>query len=96
MQARDQRLALELDDFFISPQNVRAEPGRLTVAVANRGRLGHNLRVRGARGEPIKVTTLLPGEEATVSATLAPGSYRMLCTVANHEELGMTGTLVVR
>jgi uncharacterized cupredoxin-like copper-binding protein len=28
--------------------------------------------------------------------TLARGDYKMACTVANHAELGMTGTLVVR
>jgi plastocyanin len=96
VQARDQRVEIELDDFLIRPQNVRAERGRLTFVVSNRGRLGHNFRVRGDGSEPIAVTTLLPGGSAIRSATLAPGSYRMLCTVANHKELGMTGRLVVR
>jgi plastocyanin len=97
VQARDQRVEIELDDFLIRPQNVRAERGRLTFVVRNRGRLGHNLRVRGRDGrEPIEVTTLLPGEQASRTATLAPGTYKMLCTVANHEQLGMTGRLVVR
>ena len=41
-------------------------------------------------------TTLLPGDGATKAVTLAPGAYTMLCTVANHEQLGMTGRLVVR
>ena len=96
VQVRDQRLEITLDDFFISPQEVRTERGRLTVTVTNRGRLGHNFRLRSADGEPIEIATLLPGESASRSATLAPGSYRMLCTVANHEQLGMTGRIIVR
>ena len=97
VQARDQRAEIQLDDFLIRPQNVRAQAGELTFAIANKGRLGHNLRLRGGRdGEQVVTTTLLPGREAMKTVTLAPGSYTMLCTVANHEQLGMTGRLVVR
>jgi plastocyanin len=96
LQVRDQRAEIELDDFLIRPQNLRAQPGELTFAVTNTGRLGHNLRLRGSEGEQVVTTTLLPGDGATESVTLAPGSYTMLCTVANHEQLGMTGRLVVR
>jgi plastocyanin len=96
VQARDQRVEIELDDFLIRPQNVRARAGELTFTVTNRGRLGHNFRLRDEGREVVEVTTLLPGESATASATLRPGSYKMVCTVANHEQLGMTGRLVVR
>jgi plastocyanin len=97
VEARDQRVEIELDDFLIRPQNVRAQAGELTFAVGNRGRLGHNLRLQGgAEGEQVVTTTLLPGDGATKPVTLTPGAYTMLCTVANHEQLGMTGRLVVR
>jgi plastocyanin len=96
VEASGGRVELELDDFLIGPQNVRATAGRVTFAVTNRGRLGHNLRVRGRKGEPVKITTLLPGERASETVMLRRGNYTMLCTVANHEQLGMTGRLVVR
>jgi plastocyanin len=91
------RIAITLDDFSISPQELRAHAGRITFAVTNSGRVGHNLRVRNDDGEePLQVTTLLPGDSATESAELGAGDYKMVCTVANHEELGMSGRLVVR
>jgi uncharacterized cupredoxin-like copper-binding protein len=93
---RGGRVEITLDDFLIRPQNLRAPPGELTFVVTNRGRLGHNFRVRDRRGEPVQVTTLLPGESATETVTLPRGTYKMMCTVGNHEELGMTGRLVVR
>jgi plastocyanin len=96
VEARGGRVAIELDDFLIRPQWVRARAGRLTFSVSNRGRLPHNFRVRGRAGEPVQITTLLPGEGASETVRLGRGDYKMLCTVANHEELGMTGTLVVR
>ena len=95
-QVRDGNVAMALDDYFLTPQELRASAGRVTFAVTNRGRLAHNFRVHDDDGEVLRVRTLLPEETATRSATLAPGRYRMLCTVSNHAELGLSGTLVVR
>ena len=95
-QVRENRLEVTLDDFLIAPQNVRADGGEITFAVTNRGRLGHNFRLRDENGEIVEISTLLPGAGASESADLEPGRYTMLCTVANHEQLGMTGRIVVR
>jgi uncharacterized cupredoxin-like copper-binding protein len=96
-EARDGRFDLVLDDYLIRPQQLRADAGRLTFAVVNRGRLGHNFRIRDRKGgEPVEIATLLPGERGSETVTLPPGDYKMLCTVANHEQLGMYGRLVVR
>ncbi len=75
---------------------MRAGPGRHRSGSPTAARLPHNFRLRRGDGEPLKITTLLPGEDGTARADLPRGDYRMVCTVANHEELGMTGTLVVR
>jgi plastocyanin len=91
------RVAITLDDFLVRPQNVRAAAGELTFEVVNRGRLAHNFRLRGRDGgEPVAIPTMLPGRSGREVVRLEPGSYKMLCTVANHEQLGMTGRLVVR
>jgi plastocyanin len=95
-RVRDGRVAIVLDDFSIRPQTVRADAGETTFEIENRGRIGHNFHVIGARGEPVAVTTIFPGERETATADLERGRYRMLCTVSNHEELGMYGTVVVR
>jgi plastocyanin len=95
-EARGGRVEITLDDFLVTPQLVRARTGELTFEVTNRGRLPHNFRVRGRDGEPVQVPTLLPGERGSDSATLRRGEYKILCTVGNHEQLGMYGRLVVR
>jgi uncharacterized cupredoxin-like copper-binding protein len=96
IEARAGRAEIVLDDFLIRPQQLRADAGELTFAATNRGRLGHNFRVRGRRGDPVAIPTLLPGERGSETVTLPRGDYKMLCTVANHEQLGMYGRLVVR
>jgi plastocyanin len=85
-----------LDDYLIRPQSLRVPTGeRLTVNATNRGRLGHTFRIRGASRNVLAITTIEPGETKSRSFRLGPGSYRMYCVLANHEELGMYGTLRV-
>ena len=90
-------LELALTDFRIKPQVIRARQDSMTIIVRNDGRLAHALRIRGATETVrLKVSTLLPGKEAArVGVTLKRGQWRLFCPVANHEELGMHGTLVV-
>jgi plastocyanin len=95
-RVRDGRVRIGLDDFSIAPQRVRVPAGETSFQIVNRGRIGHNFHVVGRNGEPVEVTTLFPGERKNAAATVRRGNYRMVCTVSNHEELGMYGTLVVR
>ena len=84
-----------LDDYLIRPQELRVPSGQLTVTVTNRGRLGHTLRIRTKTGRNVLAfKTLQPGESKTRSFKLSRGTYTMYCVLANHEELGMHGTLV--
>jgi plastocyanin len=93
---RDDTVEIALDEFFIRPQNVDVGTGRVTFVVADRGRLRHSFRLWGANRAPVEIESIFPGDEIARPADLAPGEYRMVCTVSNHAELGMTGKLVVR
>jgi plastocyanin len=90
------RFAVTLDDYLIRPQQLHVPSGNLTITVTNRGRLGHTLRIRTKTDRNVLAfTTLQPGESKTRSFELGRGTYTMYCVLANHEELGMSGTLVV-
>ena len=93
---RGGRIDVTLGDFFIKPQDIAADAGRVTFAVTNRGRLVHSFHVQLPDRQPVKITRLHPGESATATADLQPGEYRLVCVESNHAELGMTGRLVVR
>ena len=90
------RATVTLDDFFIAPQRIRAKPGRIMFRVTNQGKVGHTLRVQRGDRDVAGVKTLLPGQSAEASGTFAPGDYKLVCILGNHEELGMYGTLTVR
>ena len=95
-RARDGRVSVTLDDFSITPQRIRAKPGRITFAVTNRGEVGHTLRVLRGDRELAGVKTLLPGASGSASGTFEKGKYDLVCILGNHRVLGMYGTLVVR
>jgi uncharacterized cupredoxin-like copper-binding protein len=44
-------------------------------------------------GEPTK--TLFPGQTAQTTVDLEPGKYRLVCTIANHDNLGQYAELKV-
>jgi plastocyanin len=96
VRADDGRVAFALDDFSISPQKVRVPAGRVTFTATDRGRTTHTLRVTDGVHDLLSITTLHPGARGSASATLRPGIYKLYCAIANHEALGMWGTLVVR
>jgi plastocyanin len=96
-RAHDGRVAVRIDDFRYTPQQIRAAPGRLRLDFVNRGRLAHTFRLeRGEDQIVAKVSSLLPGDRATKRVRVRKGTYRFFCALSNHEELGMYGTLVVR
>ena len=92
-----------LDEYAITPQDISVPSGRVQLVARNVGRLTHNFRIEvppaspDERAEPLATTpTAQPGTTVHKTLSLKPGTYRMRCTLANHDDLGMYGTLLVR
>ena len=97
-------LRLRLDEYRIMPQDVRVEAGRLRIVATNVGRLTHNVKIVRQDEDDLEAPvaeiggtrSTQPGESAAVTfEDLEPGDYRLACTIANHDDLGQYGTLVV-
>ncbi len=97
-------LTVSLTEYRLDPQDVRVRAGRLRVVAVNRGTLPHNLHVVREDPEDRERTpddlggtpTSQPGDTRRHTFTrLRRGEYRIVCTVANHDDLGMRGTLEV-
>lgn len=70
--------------------------GRLEIRLRNDGSLAHNIKVRRG-GELVGGTPSFPaGETESALVVLEHGNYELVCTVGDHEELGMKGELTVR
>jgi plastocyanin len=92
---------VELDEFRFSPERLTVKAGA-TITAKNVGAIAHNLTIeRGPdASKPSEVlaatSTFAGGENDTVTVDLPPGRYALVCTVGDHREQGMTGTLTVR
>lgn len=98
----DGTLEVTLEDYRVTPKDVVAPAGELRIVARNEGRLNHNLRVEIPREGPGKperaiggTPTARPGTTVTGTVRLAPGRYRIACTIANHDDLGLWGDLEV-
>jgi FtsP/CotA-like multicopper oxidase with cupredoxin domain len=84
-------LDLELHEFAIHG-GLAAEPGPVTLQVANSGTMIHNLALEGGPA----TADLDPGEQATLQlGTLEAGTYTVFCNIAGHRDAGMEAELVV-
>lgn len=85
------------EEYSFDPASVVVEgAGRLTITLANKGSLAHNLKLMSGGDELGGTPTFPAGRSESGTVELEPGTYEMTCTVGDHAELGMTGTLRVR
>jgi plastocyanin len=86
------------DEYSFDPENiVLSGAGRLRVRLDNQGSLAHNLRVRDGAIPLGGTPTFIGGDARTGIVRIPePGEYELVCTVGDHEELGMTGKLEVK
>jgi plastocyanin len=95
--AEEGRVRVEGREYSFDPSTVvlAGGPAQVNVALDNRGSLAHNLKLFKDGREVGGTPTREGGQTGTTWIKLELGSYRMVCTVGDHEELGMVGTLEV-
>jgi uncharacterized cupredoxin-like copper-binding protein len=71
--------------------------GRILIELINQGEDAHNLLIAPAGSTRILASfdTLASGRQGTQTVSLAPGSYRLWCSLPGHEALGMHAELTV-
>jgi plastocyanin len=85
------------DEYSFDPSTIQMSgAGTLNVTLQNNGSLAHNLKLFRGDEEVGGTSTLPAGRSESVRLNLEHGNYRMVCTVGDHEELGMRGTVEVR
>jgi plastocyanin len=96
----DSRQGVEVraGEYFFDPEAIVVDGGSgpLEITLENEGNLAHNLRVFDGEEDIGGTPTFTGGEARSGTVELDPGAYRFVCTVSDHEELGMVGDLEVR
>jgi plastocyanin len=91
-------LALTADPSGALSYNVRrasVKAGADTIRLVNRSPVQHNVTI--AKGSKIVAATkTIQGTTTTATARLTPGQYVFYCSVDDHRQGGMQGTLTVK
>jgi plastocyanin len=65
------------------------------IALRNQGELAHNIEILDGDRPVAKLRSFPAGQTRELTARLPSGSYSFICTVADHDEKGMRGTIRV-
>jgi plastocyanin len=89
-----QRVAVRESEFKIQLPKTTLAAGTYTFAVANDGKIQHNLVVTGPGGRK-GTSTIAPGSSATLTVKLEKGSYDFYCSIPGHKSAGMDQKVTV-
>ncbi|MHB8695260.1 MAG: cupredoxin domain-containing protein [Solirubrobacteraceae bacterium] len=93
-------LAVDEQEWSVRPSQTVVAAGKVTLHAYDRGQDPHNMTIVGPHGQIAEIA-MQPGGSGSVAVTLAPGTYRLVCTLfagtpQSHEALGMHALLTVR
>lgn len=99
--AAGQPLTVDAKEYVFNPNRVTvkgapAKGTRQRIAVDNTGTLAHNIEILDGDKIVDRLRSFPAGQKRDLTVDLPPGDYRFICTVADHDEKGMHGTLKVR
>ncbi len=81
--------------FALSSRSVKSGPA--VIEFVNFGQDAHDMKVQKVGTTRVYSAPLTqPGSHYDLSIKLAPGRYLLWCSIANHKQLGMQATLIVR
>jgi plastocyanin len=90
------KLRVAADEYSFDPSTIVLKgAGTLTLTLRNEGSLAHNLELFKGDEEIGGTPTLPAGRSGSARLNLEHGNYSFVCTVGDHAELGMKGTLRV-
>ena len=90
-------VTISADEYRFDPDRVVARgPGALRIVLRNDGSVAHDIRLRRGGKDVGGTPSFAPGGSMAARVPLKPGTYEMLCTVGDHAQLGMRGTLTVK
>jgi plastocyanin len=78
-------------EYKIALARTSVPAGAVTFAIANSGKIPHDLAVQGGKASPL----IDPGKATTFTVTLKKGTTTVFCNVPGHRQLGMVAKLTV-
>jgi plastocyanin len=89
--------AIRMTEYAFDPADVTVGGGD-TITATNDGQLPHNYTVIGEAGAgsvDAVIADVDPGSTREIKLNLQAGEYEVICTIGDHADQGMRGTLTV-
>ena len=93
---QDGTLTASEAEFSIDLGTQTLKAGPYLVKVDNEGNATHDLVVEQNGTKIAGTSSISPGESASLSVTLKPGSYVFYCSIGNHRAMGMETKVTVQ
>jgi plastocyanin len=91
------RVQVSAKEFWYALSRRTVKDGPAIVELVNFGEDPHDLRVRRVGGtRTYRTPEIQPGSYYDLELKLLPGRYKLWCSIANHEQLGMKAFLTVK
>lgn len=90
-------LSVKADEWSYTLSRPEVAAGKVIVELNNQGEDNHNLKLQreGSAEPPLAVPEAAPDEHTTAGFNLSAGTYRLYCSLFEHDQKGMHATLVV-
>jgi len=93
---QDGTLTAKEADFSIDLGTTNLKAGPYLVTVDNTGNATHDLVVEQNGRKIAGTSSISPGDSASLSVTLKPGTSVFYCSIGNHRAMGMETTVTVQ
>jgi plastocyanin len=93
---QDGTLTAKEADFSIDLGTTTLKAGPYLVKVDNTGNATHDLVVEQNGARIAGTSSISPGQSASLSVFLKPGSYVFYCSIGNHRAMGMETKVTVQ
>jgi plastocyanin len=77
-------------------KSLTAKAGTVSIDFTNMSSVGHNVSVENEAQSVLGATPTFSGGHKTLTLNLKPGTYTFFCSVPEHRQTGMEGTLIVK
>jgi plastocyanin len=91
------RVQVTAKEFWYALSSRSVKSGPAVIEFVNFGQDPHDMRVQKIGTTKVySVPTVQPDGHYDLSIDLSPGRYLLWCSIANHKQLGMQATLIVK
>ncbi|MBI4295983.1 MAG: cupredoxin domain-containing protein [Chloroflexi bacterium] len=91
-----QEIKVAMGDFYYNPGDVTVKSGKVRFVLTNVGATAHRFSIKTGGTVTATSKNVGAGREGILEVDLQAGTYKLGCTLGDHEARGSVGTLTVQ